>query len=420
MILGGKLDFPDIALSPHRAIPVAVVRGNSTGNPLFHSFNLSLETGHEADASRGEIGRVLVRAGDALPNGTTPPDGGAVYIQSGDGHDGGSGDGGNIFLAPGYGVSGATSARVQLANPDHAVATVASLTAAGAFVGGVNGAIDFAVPGIGIVTANILLGDTLAQVQTKLAALPGLACVVNPGNDPIAITTLARGPNADVYFIQDDQSGALNTALGDFSIGGGAVFTAGTWPEQVGIGATGTNELTVFGDLVVTGTLTSSVPLHASDHISGGADEIDGDRLDITWVPVYYTRDTTPAEVTLVEELTSHLAGVDTQLVTFKRNTINSAASPYTVLDTDHYLGVDTTGGIVVIEVPTSVSGNWSGRILIINDEGGNALTNAITVQVSGGGQIDGAASVPINTNYASVTIVSSGTNGASTQWYTV
>lgn len=50
---------------------------------------------------------------------------------------------------------------------------------------------------------------------------------------------------------------------------------------------------------------------HASTHISGGTDEIDGDRLDINFTPTNYTPDVTPAEVTLVDELTAHLAGID-------------------------------------------------------------------------------------------------------------
>lgn len=53
------------------------------------------------------------------------------------------------------------------------------------------------------------------------------------------------------------------------------------------------------------------VPLHASTHISGGSDEIDGDQLDIDFTPTNYTPDTTPPEVTLVDELTAHLAGID-------------------------------------------------------------------------------------------------------------
>jgi hypothetical protein len=52
---------------------------------------------------------------------------------------------------------------------------------------------------------------------------------------------------------------------------------------------------------------------HASDHIRGGADEIDGDRIDIDFVPTYYTRDLTATNPGgSVEHLAAHLKGLDT------------------------------------------------------------------------------------------------------------
>lgn len=50
---------------------------------------------------------------------------------------------------------------------------------------------------------------------------------------------------------------------------------------------------------------------HASDHISGGTDEIDGDQLDIDWNPTNYTPTTSPTEATSLDHLTAHLAGID-------------------------------------------------------------------------------------------------------------
>lgn len=56
------------------------------------------------------------------------------------------------------------------------------------------------------------------------------------------------------------------------------------------------------------------VSAHASRHVAGGADEIDGDILDIDYTPTNYTQDTTPPEVTTTNELTAHLAGIDNAL----------------------------------------------------------------------------------------------------------
>jgi hypothetical protein len=53
---------------------------------------------------------------------------------------------------------------------------------------------------------------------------------------------------------------------------------------------------------------------HADLHITGGSDEIDGDKLDIDFTPTNYTPDTTPAEADNVDNLTAHLAGIDNAL----------------------------------------------------------------------------------------------------------
>jgi hypothetical protein len=56
------------------------------------------------------------------------------------------------------------------------------------------------------------------------------------------------------------------------------------------------------------------VSAHAARHIQGGADEVDGDKLDIDFTPANYTPDTTPAEADHVDQLSAHLAGIDTAL----------------------------------------------------------------------------------------------------------
>jgi len=48
--------------------------------------------------------------------------------------------------------------------------------------------------------------------------------------------------------------------------------------------------------------------------IDGGAAEVDGDQLNITYVPTNYTPVTTPAEVTATDQLTAHLAAIDAEL----------------------------------------------------------------------------------------------------------
>lgn len=69
------------------------------------------------------------------------------------------------------------------------------------------------------------------------------------------------------------------------------------------------------------------VSAHASRHISAGADEIDGDQIDIDWNPTNYTPTTSPTEVTSLDHLTAHLAGIDAELAGGGSGDVTAAAN---------------------------------------------------------------------------------------------
>lgn len=71
----------------------------------------------------------------------------------------------------------------------------------------------------------------------------------------------------------------------------------------------GSNNITSVG--TVDGVDVSD---HQARHILGGADAIDGDQLGIDYTPVNYVPSTSPSEVTNVDHLTAHLAGIDSVL----------------------------------------------------------------------------------------------------------
>ncbi len=86
---------------------------------------------------------------------------------------------------------------------------------------------------------------------------------------------------------------------------------------------------------------------------------------------------------------------------------VNHAASPYTVLSTDEYLGVTTTGGAVTILLPNAPA---TGTFWTIKDTGGDSATNNITVTTVGGAiDIDGALTFVIKTNYEAVDFIFNG-----------
>ena len=79
-------------------------------------------------------------------------------------------------------------------------------------------------------------------------------------------------------------------------------------------------------------------------------------------------------------------------------------AFPYTVLQTDQYLAIDTTSSRTVNLPNAATQGS---KVFIIKDKTGTAGTNNITVTTPGGvTTIDGATSFVINVNFASFTFV--------------
>lgn len=83
---------------------------------------------------------------------------------------------------------------------------------------------------------------------------------------------------------------------------------------------------------------------------------------------------------------------------------VTHAMSPYTVLLTDDYLSVDTSGGVVTLNFPNAPP---SLREWIVKDRTGNALANNITITTPGGTDLfDGAATYLIDDNYESIQIL--------------
>ena len=85
------------------------------------------------------------------------------------------------------------------------------------------------------------------------------------------------------------------------------------------------------------------------------------------------------------------------------------------ILTSDYIVTVDTTSAArsVIISTEDRDSGSpTKPRIFIIKDIAGNAATNNITISLETAGTIDGGASVAINTNYGTKTIIIDGTDG--------
>jgi hypothetical protein len=88
--------------------------------------------------------------------------------------------------------------------------------------------------------------------------------------------------------------------------------------------------------------------------------------------------------------------------------------SSHTVLYNEQVILVNrTTSASTTIVLPNT--GNVAGKQIKVKDAKGDAATNNITVNVNGGGNIDGSTSYVINTNYGKSTFIWNGI-----QWFTI
>jgi hypothetical protein len=82
--------------------------------------------------------------------------------------------------------------------------------------------------------------------------------------------------------------------------------------------------------------------------------------------------------------------------------------SPYVVVATDQYLGIDCSIIPITIQLPDAPA---VGRSWTLKDRTGSSFTNNITVTTVGGAVlIDGAPSLLMNTNYSSINVLFDGT----------
>lgn len=232
MFIGGQRVWADNA--PHGS--TFFVQSRALSNKIWRNYNLRLQT--ESTDGGGIIGWVILRAGDSLPDGAAPPDGGPVFMQAGSAFDGVTGDGGDAYIAPGYSNAGTTGSLYIIRPQD---GTAATLTAAGAFVGGVTGTVRFATD-MGAIEVDIDAADNLAAVLVKLNAT-NIITAADSGGGVIRLTTRTLGPTAEIFYLNDSTGGTTDIALGVFD---GQAQVDGTWPSYMQVDISAANEIT-FG-----------------------------------------------------------------------------------------------------------------------------------------------------------------------------
>ena len=97
------------------------------------------------------------------------------------------------------------------------------------------------------------------------------------------------------------------------------------------------------------------------------------------------------------------------------RNTTTVASATYDLLASDDIVLVTytATGAVTSLTLPTAQV--VAGRTIVIKDVGGSAGTNNITIDTEASETIDGAATLALDSDYESATLVSDGAN-----WYII
>lgn len=208
-------------------------------------------------------------------------------------------------------------------------------------------------------------------------------------------------------------TGSNNVCLGS---GAGGSLTTGNLNTLIGVAAgnaytTESSNVAIenIGQVGDSGTIRiGSNGTHTSAYLAG----VEG--VDLTTLELVTVNNDQLGSATLT-------AGTGITLSTLTPNQIVISASPdldltytavnttpYVVQATDQFLGVDSSGGAITIQLPNAPA---TGRVYVIKDATGSAATNNITVTTVGGVVlIDGAATFVMNTAYQSINVLFNGT----------
>lgn len=347
----GRATFPADITTSDRGFPGGfVVAGGAQTQTGDNAYHLHLRTAFQRTANTGKAGNVYVGAG-GINDSASLSDAGDVHLLGGANRNP-AGAVGDVWLVPG--INPTPAAGVVWVTGKETGGTPATLTPVNVYVAPAAGSILFSTP-VGMEVITFAGGENIAAAITLIGTQARYIRAVNVGGKLVLRGEF--GPAGDIRYIGDTTAGTINTSLGNYIVGSGAVFTAGTYGHKVSIDVPQNGRLRVNGDLEYTGAL-----------IPGGS----GSYVNVT-----------------------------------------NAMSPYATVLGDNLIGCNTSAGVVQINL---TAGAPDGTVFIIKHEAGH---NYVTIVPQGGDTIDGLASyrhvgtsgAAVAAINASVTIYKAGTD---------
>lgn len=119
--------------------------------------------------------------------------------------------------------------------------------------------------------------------------------------------------STDIYLVTFTNANTGASTINVNALGAKAIVKRGGSALEAGDIAAGQRALLIYNG---TNFELAGLYEHRATHVTGGSDEIDGDKLDIDWTPANYTPTTSPSEADHADNLTAHLAGIDAEIGT--------------------------------------------------------------------------------------------------------
>lgn len=274
-------------------------------------------------------------------------------------------------------ITAASSVSIQIAESQvtNLVSDLAGKQPVGNYITALTG--DVTATGPGSVAATISVG-AVTDTKGSLANKPAVTVVATTNQ------ALTGTPTIDGQATTAGTSIVLATAQTTGSENGPWVVQSGAWTRPTWYPSGGTTQAFQF----ITTLVRLGTTYQGSTWRMTTAGAITIDTTSTTWVitPLANNALTIPVTTTPV----------------------NNAASPYTVLNTDQYIMVDSSAGAVSLNLPNPSTK----RVFRVVDVGGVAATNNITLVRFAAENIVGlAASKVLQTNYGAWSVLSDGTN---------
>jgi microcystin-dependent protein len=214
---------------------------------------------------------------------------------------------------------------------------------------------------------------------------------------PVGTMSLFAMSTIPTGWLRCDGSAVSRTSYADLYSAVGTTYGTGdgsTTFNLPNIAGSGSGSPLYYIKAILSGDAAPASVAHASSHIRTGSDVIDGDRLQVDYVPSAYTRDSTDANAGANTDLTAHLKGINTAIsATYSRSqmptgsVINTAygqktdystytSGTFTDIGLSCTLNVSLASSVVLIQVsiPTFIkidSGTtWGGGFRLVTSTG--------------------------------------------------